>query len=279
MSDIKLFVCCHKLCKLPKHELLMPIQVGTALSEKRFPDILYDDTGENISQRNRSYCELTAQYWAWKNCDADYLGFFHYRRFLYPDPEARRPYRIENALDEALLRKLDFDCFPELIRRYSLIAPLGENMHVSVREHYAAAPFHRAEDLRRMEAILREREPACREAAERYLSGTIHYFGNLFIMDRQTFRQYCSWLFPLLEEFDRQTDTSGYSVQEKRVDGYLAERLFGVFYTYHRDRLSSLELPRVFLEPDPLKRRAKQMEIALLPPGSKRRAAVKAVFR
>ena len=152
-------------------------------------------------------------------------------------------------------------------------------MHISVREHYAAAPFHRASDLHRMEGILRQREPAYWEAADRYLSGTVNYFGNIFIMDRQTFRQYCAWLFPLLEEFDRQTDTRACSAQEKRVDGYLAERLFGIFYTYHRERLPTLELPRVFLEPDPLKRRAKQMKIALLPPGSKRRAAVKAVFR
>lgn len=25
---------------------------------------------------------MTAQYWAWKNLDADYYGFFHYRRYL-----------------------------------------------------------------------------------------------------------------------------------------------------------------------------------------------------
>ncbi len=92
MADIKLFVCCHRPEKVPKHPLLYPIQVGAALSEVRFPEFLYDDTGENISEKNRSYCELTAQYWAWKNVRADYYGFFHYRRYLYPDTKAKRPF-------------------------------------------------------------------------------------------------------------------------------------------------------------------------------------------
>lgn len=41
-----------------------------------------DNEGDNISGKNPDYCELTAQYWAWKNIDCDYYGFFHYRRYL-----------------------------------------------------------------------------------------------------------------------------------------------------------------------------------------------------
>ena len=47
-----------------------------------FKETLHDNDGENISSKNPMYCELTAQYWAWKNADADYYGFCHYRRYF-----------------------------------------------------------------------------------------------------------------------------------------------------------------------------------------------------
>ena len=98
--DIKLFVCCHRPCEVPGHPLLVPLQVGAALADGHFAGFVHDDTGDNISHKNRSYCELTGQYWAWKNAEADYYGFFHYRRYLYPDQTAGRPYRIGGAVGQ-----------------------------------------------------------------------------------------------------------------------------------------------------------------------------------
>lgn len=65
-SNIKIFISCHKECTLLKNKYIYPIQVGSALADKRFPDMLHDDVGDNISSLNPMYCELTAQYWAWK---------------------------------------------------------------------------------------------------------------------------------------------------------------------------------------------------------------------
>ena len=106
MAEIRLMVSCHQMEEVPPLPLLRPIQVGAALSSERFPGFLRDDTGENISHKNRSYCELTAQYWAWKNLTADHYGFFHYRRYLYPDRRAKRPYRIERSAAPEVLERL-----------------------------------------------------------------------------------------------------------------------------------------------------------------------------
>lgn len=275
MNCTKLFVCCHQNSPVPEHPLLVPIQVGAALATEKFPGFLYDDDGENISNKNRSYCELTAQYWAWKNEPADYYGFFHYRRFLCPEAKAKRPYRIEKAPNENTLNKLNFDKMQEIIPQYDLILPKGENMYVSVREHYATAPFHHKGDMELVEKIVRGLDPSYADAMEAYFSGTVHYFGNIYIMRRQVFHDYCAWLFPILEEFDRQADISNYGTQERRVNGYLAERLFGVWLTSQRPYLCVCELPRVHFVPNKLERVKKRLIDYMLPPGSKRRAFVK----
>ena len=63
--NVKILVCCHKQDIFAKQEPYFPIHVGRALSQNNL-DITGDDTGENISEKNSSYCELTGLYWAWK---------------------------------------------------------------------------------------------------------------------------------------------------------------------------------------------------------------------
>ena len=271
---INLFVCCHKPSPVPAHPLLVPLQVGSAISVQEFPGFLHDNTGDNISFLNRSYCELTAQYWAWKNYRSVYYGFFHYRRYLYPDMSAKRPYRLEKHLTEETLKKLNFDQFASIIPQYDIILPKAEEMHVSVRDHYASAPFHHLLDLRLAEEIVKSSYPSYGTAMKEYFSQTKLFFGNIFIMSNPVFYNYCNWLFPILKEFSSATSLSNRSPQEMRAPGYLAERLLGVYYTYHQNELKTLCLPRVhFLS-------GKEYYInyainSILPPGSKIRSKAK----
>lgn len=281
MDEIQLFVCCHQPIAAPEHPLLTPVQAGAALTDERFPGFRYDNTGEHISGKNRSYCELTVQYWAWKNVDAEFYGFFHYRRYLYPDASAKRPYRLALRPSPALLERLGYDRFPAMIRAHDLILPKGEDMRVSVREQYASAPFQSADDLRLAEEIVRTRFPDYADAMETYLSGTAACFGNLFIMRRALFRRYCEWLFAILEEFDRSAPRRERSAQERRVDGYLAERLFGVFAAQLRKDPSArcLELPRVHFAGNAGDFLKNQALYLAFPPGTGRRALAKRLWK
>ena len=78
--SIKIIVATHKKAKMPTQNSYLPIQVGASIN----PDLGYtkDNTGENISNKNPYYSELTGLYWAWKNLDSDYIGLVHYRRYF-----------------------------------------------------------------------------------------------------------------------------------------------------------------------------------------------------
>ena len=289
-ENVKIYIACHQPSPVPQHPFLFPIQVGSVLTQERFSGMLMDNTGENISEKNRSYCELTALYWAWKNDTADWQGLFHYRRYLdfrrlYVEDAKVRPYWIADRPTEIVLQKAGYEPPEELLeqlRPYEAVVPLPEEMGRTAAEQYLCAPHHHARDFRLVEELLRRGDPRDRRAAETYFQRTRLYFGNLFLMRRSLLERYCAWLFPLLEQYDREKEVSGYSPQALRVDGYLAERLLGVFLTrLQREKAAIAYVPRIhFAGLDG--RRAywkKKTELLLLPPGSTRRSTVRRILR
>ena len=78
MKNIKIIVATHKKYQMPEDELYLPLHVGCEGKENI--GYIGDNTGDNISLKNSSFCELTGLYWAWKNLNADYIGLSHYRR-------------------------------------------------------------------------------------------------------------------------------------------------------------------------------------------------------
>lgn len=295
--SIKIYVSCHKDSYVSTHAMLCPIQVGTLLSKSRFSGMLHDDTGDNISSQNRSYCELTAQYWAWKNEEADYFGFFHYRRYLtFVDTSLvdcrampkKLPcaYKIYKLPDEATLKNLGYDIetMSNITSRFDVIAPIAEEMYVSVYNHYHKTNFHNAADLDLVLEIIGEKYSEFQDAAQEYINSTKHYFGNIYIMKKEVFHNYCKWLFEILNTFDSRTDFTKYTGKAYRVDGYLGERLFGIYYTWLKKQsdIHCAELPRAHFEAfsgetDNFSRMKRINTI--LPPGTRRRALVKKLLK
>ncbi|WP_419822129.1 DUF4422 domain-containing protein [Anoxybacterium hadale] len=285
-SKIKIYISCHKDCYVTNHPLLFPIHVGAALDSAPIPGMLRDDYGDNLSKCNRSYCELTAQYWAWKNDYADFYGFFHYRRYFSFSKKSPRPYIIRKQPDDVTLTELGFaeNQMRKLIESADVIAPLAENMYINVKEQYRTTEHHDLRDLELIKEIIAKQYPEYLAAADKYLSGNLFYFCNMFIMRKEIFNQYCSWLFSILEEFDQHTDFSKYTGKAARVDGYLGERLFGIYFTWLKQNpsIKYIELARVHFEAFPGETdNFKQMRRInlILPPGTRRRSMVKRFFR
>ncbi len=79
--DTKIIVATHIKYPLMKEEKYFPVFVGAAISNFDLP-YQRDDEGENISDKNRYYSELTGLYWAYKNLKSDYIGLCHYHRYF-----------------------------------------------------------------------------------------------------------------------------------------------------------------------------------------------------
>ena len=90
-ENVKIFMCTQKEPTFVP-PLCVPV-LGGAKTKEPIDGVLSDDgVNGSISEKNPYYCELTVQYYAWKNEQADYYGFCHYRRFFSIDGAQKKPY-------------------------------------------------------------------------------------------------------------------------------------------------------------------------------------------
>lgn len=231
--DIKVIVAAHKPYWTPDDAMYYPLHVGRA--GKADIGFAGDDTGDNISEKNANYCELTGMYWAWKNLDAEYIGLAHYRRHFAGRRFTRDKRRrvITQAELERELQGVD------------VVLPKPRNYYIETNySQYAHA--HHAADLDTTRKILGERCPEYLPAYDACMKRTSGHRFNMFVMKRDVFDAYCGWLFDVLFELERRLDTTGYSVNDQRVFGFVAERLLDVWL--ETNRVAYEEIPYVFME-------------------------------
>lgn len=244
-QDIRIFVSTHKRVHLFDSKILQPVQVGACMRDVRFSWTLQDDEGENFSSQNPMYCELTTQYWAWKNVDAPYIGFCHYRRYFdFSDVVHKQNIYgevIDSRIDSLTQKKycLDDASIARAVEGFDVITtPVNDiasytPARTTMRGQYDLADRLYVEDLDKVVDILVRRHPEYETDAKSFLSGHKARFCNMFIMKREIFRDYCAWLFPILEEFVSTTDMSAYSREGVRTPGHLSERLLNIYLLHH----------------------------------------------
>ncbi len=250
---------------VPDSKIMLPIEVGADLRKKHIEGILQDNQGENISSKNKMYCELTAQYWAWKNLDADYYGFFHYRRYLsFADkkhPVDQWQNVIEESPDSNCLKKynLEDDYIQKLVMEYDLVLSEEKNVakmpdkNPSVYEQYKNGRSLNIKDIDLVHDIIKKKYPNYLDTFEKVMKGEKTCLCNMYIMKKELFHEYMAWLFDILFEFEKRSDMSEYTVEGYRTPGHLAERLLTVFcwYTEKKKNLKVKKLQTiVFLKTD-----------------------------
>ena len=222
--ETRILIAAHKRFSMPKKKGYVPVLVGAKKNFTKGIDYQRDDKGINISSKNPYYNELTATYWAWKNLkDVDAIGLVHYRRFFFES----KPYNLDNVLD---IEKVN-----TLLKKYNVLLPKQRNYYIETNySHYIHA--HHQEPLDKTREIIREFYPNYLISFDDVMKKRRAHMFNMFVMRREAFNAYASFIFGVLERLEQEIDVSDYSVQEKRVFGYISELLMDVWlYTTHQN--------------------------------------------
>lgn len=197
------------------------IQAGAALSAEYIADY-QDDTGMNISKKNKNYSELTVTYWVWKNVFTQIKGLFHYRRILeLTDYEIAQLYS----------GKVDvFLPFP-------FICPKNTMTQIS--------RYVTSDDFQYLMRVIGELNPEYREDAELINMGAFLYNYNILVARQDVFNEYCAWLFPILERCDELCNPDGR--RNDRYIGYLGEICTSIYFLRNRNRYRICHSKKVWM--------------------------------
>lgn len=209
-----------------------------------------DDVGDNISKMNQFFNELTVFYWVWKNYPMkEYVGMCSYRRYFsfFDDIDS-----IENDLKE-----------------YEIIVPnklsLGKQ---TVIEQYKKC--HNINDLMLVINIIKQLYPDYTDTINEFINNNWIYSNNIFILNKDEYIKYCSFLFRVLYEYltlinvktiseltiyvenneknyaSNKLNSLNKIEYQCRIGGFLAERIFTIYVLKNFKKIK--EIPIVYTE-------------------------------
>lgn len=230
MNCITLVVT-HKKVTIQKNIGYQPIIVGDA--DFDIENAVRDNSGINISEKNKNYCELTAHYWFWKNWNKpyDYIGLVHYRRYLSTRRFSKNSrYYVSEINIDSLLRNKD------------VILPEPYKLNRTVEEFYYIDGQGRKKDFDKVRSIIKEIYPEYMKAFNEHVKGNVGSYCNMFYMKHDDFLNYSKWLFDILFKLETIIDLSGYTLSEARIYGYLSEILLNVWVKFNQKKVRYLPM-------------------------------------
>jgi hypothetical protein len=258
LEKIRIYSFYYKLTAIPiQNELYIPVMAGNALL-KSSASMQGDDTGDSISEKNLSYSELTGIYWVWKNTSQDITGCCHYRRYFtsVQEPTDSRIKRIlyfaaglyrkrfgliyTGNVKRFINRIIQENEIRDILKNYDAILPQKRKLKYPVKVHYSR--YHNKKDLEILEAILKDKYPACLPAFNKVMDGRRLYANNMFIMRNSRFQAFMNWWFDILFEYESRVDLNDYQDYQQRIMGFLGERLLTVWFEHENLKVKELQV-------------------------------------
>lgn len=218
---------------------MVPIQVGRAVENEpymggklSFDDIQWlhermigDDTGDNISHKNREFDVLTAYWWVWKHYkeigNPKYIGFFAHRKWFQVH------FNGKNYV--GIVDKESAEAYLALLKKHRVI----------VHSWFAQGGFvynyhmqHNISDLNAMMRIIARKYPEMRKAMFKVLYGQqSEPVFNFWIMEKELAFDYFEKLFDVMFELEKEIgeEVIQRDWEQRRAYGYLAERFYAIW--------------------------------------------------
>lgn len=218
-----MFVVTHKepsCIKLPKSYKWLSVNKDVKNAD------FYDSDGVEISDLNSCFCELTALYWMRKNSDCDNFGLCHYRRFF-----VRRNSSIEIANTE------DLDT---VLKNYDIVLPKKAVFNYSLKINYTNS--HYFNDLKKAIKVINKLYPDYKEDVKKVLDSNLLFSFNMFYSSKKLIDEYCNWLFSIMFTLVKKINYQNYSSYQRRVFGFLSERLFTIWIIHNRLKVYEMDV-------------------------------------
>ena len=190
-----------------------------------------DNIGDNISERNFNYVDLTGVYWIWKNVhDCTYKGNVHYKRFFMDS-------------DNEIMSSLEM---LDILQEYDIIVCNFARLEGrTVYQIYH--DFHGSENMDACKEVISDICPEyLKDFDDVIVNGEYSSLYNMMIAKNSIFDTYCEWLFSVLFELEKRLKkldklTFEDGDYQRKVFGFLGERLLLVWLK-HND-INYIEVP------------------------------------
>lgn len=277
--DIKIFVS-HRIdmeAETIDNPLYVNVRCGAVYDKRENIDMLGDDTGDNISEKRNMYNELTVQYWAWKNVEADYYGLCHYRRhfsFAEKKSSERTNEQVllykEEYLNKHTVEKYginDANLIYNLVSEYDCIVQEGSDVrklqimpgHIirNLFDYWKyiddVIGYIKYEIIEQVLEYIKEKYPEIYPYAMQYLNGYYYVGFNCFIMKKNIFNEYCSYLFDTLnyveEILNNSNEYESYSKKRMQTYALIGEISTGIYaYFLEQKNIKVKHLPLIFFK-------------------------------
>lgn len=221
-SDVKIYIITHTPCTFFHSDIFTPIATNKELGDQL--NIISSDQGDNVAEFNKYLAEFSTFYWAFKNdFTSKIIGFNHFRRYLIPN-ENKATYTP--TLDTPASCGWDRDYLTDIFNNFNIILPYSLHLGGTVHQQYCFC--HESNIITEFMEILARKYPSYVESFNNAFNNSYGYFCNLFIMRREDFNDYMTFVFDIFEEMK----PTLFASHQYKPFAYLGERIFCGYVEY-----------------------------------------------